>query len=92
MTVVMFQRMYLENNLKKSKTMVCTPGYIWVKLGEHLYKIQDTVEGATYREQKRFRVSCAECSVTVEKSYLNQHMASLHGLCIPQTRGVDEKG
>ena len=34
-TVVILQRITLETNLKKSKTMVCTPGYIWGKWGEH---------------------------------------------------------
>ena len=28
----------------------------------------------------------------VVKSYLKQHMSSQHGICVPQTRGVDEKG
>ena len=49
-------------------------------------------EGATFRERKRFRVSCTECGVRVKQSYLKQHMESLHGICAPQTRGVDEKG
>ena len=88
----MFQRMGLEMNLKNYKTMVCTPGYIWVKWGEQVYKIQSTGEGATYRERKRLRVSCADCGVTVARSYLKQHMMSLHGICAPQTRGVDDKG
>ena len=28
-TVEMFQRMVWEKSIEKSKTMVCTPGYIW---------------------------------------------------------------
>ena len=49
-------------------------------------------DGAISRERKRFWVSCTECGVTVKQSYLKQHMESLHGICVPQTRGVDDKG
>ena len=49
-------------------------------------------EGETFRERKRVMVSCAECGVTVAQSYLKQHVMILHGLCVPHTRGVDEKG
>ena len=49
-------------------------------------------EGATFRERKRFRVSCTECGVKAKQSYLKQHMESLHGICVPQMRGVDKKG
>ena len=49
-------------------------------------------EGATFRERKRFRVSCTECGVTVKQSYFKHHIESLHGICVPQTRGADEKG
>ena len=84
--------MGLETNINKSNTMVCTPGYIWGKWREHAYKIRVTREGATYRERKRLLVNCAEFGVMVPQSYIKQRMASLHGLCVPQTRGVDEKG
>ena len=35
---------------------------------------------------------CATYGVTVEASYLKAHMARSHGICVPQTRGVDEVG
>ena len=38
------------------------------------------------------RVSCTECGVTVEKFSLKQQMSIQHGICIPQTRGVENKG
>ena len=37
-------------------------------------------------------VSCTVCSVTVTESYLKIHMAIIHGICVSQTRGVDEVG
>ena len=91
-TVAMFRRMGLEMNLEKSKTMVFMPGYIWCKWEEHEYKRQAPGEGATCRERNMLRVSCSECAATVAQYYLKQHMTSLHGLCIPQTRGVDKNG
>ena len=49
-------------------------------------------EGATFREKKRIKVSCTKCGVTVAASYLERHMAWLHGICFPQTRGVNKLG
>ena len=46
--VATFQRMGLETNLENSKTMVCTPGFIWGKWGEHVYNRRANGEGATY--------------------------------------------
>ena len=37
-TVAMFCRMGLEDNLEKTKAMVCKPGFIWGKWGETAYK------------------------------------------------------
>ena len=37
-------------------------------------------------------VSCAKCGVTVAQLSLKQDMSSQHGICVPQTRGVNEKG
>ena len=37
-TVEMFRRVGLEKNLENTKTMVCTPGFIWGKWGEKAYK------------------------------------------------------
>ena len=34
-TVAMFRRIGLETNLENTKTMVCTPGFIWGNWGEH---------------------------------------------------------
>ena len=61
-------------------------------MGEQAYNWRVMGEGATLRERKRFRVSCTECGVTEKQSYLKQDMEILHGICVPQTRGIDEKG
>ena len=92
MTVTMFRQMGLEKNLEKAKAMVCTPGFIWGKWGELAYKRKATGGRETFRERKKTRVSQTVCGVTVVASYLNTHMSRSHGICVPQTRGVDEVG
>ena len=57
-----------------------------------MYKRRVTGEGSTFRESNRMRFSCTECYVTVAVSYLKAHMAQIHGICVPQMRGVDEVG
>ena len=49
-------------------------------------------ELANLRENKRMWVSFTEYGVTVVASPLKQHMAQIHGICIPHTRGVDKGG
>ena len=92
MTVAMFRRIGLEKNLENTKTMVCTPGFIWGKWGACSYKRQVTGEGYMFQYQNRLWVSWAECGVMVAQNSLKHHMSSQHRICIPQTRGVDEKG
>ena len=87
----MFRRLGLETNLEKTMTMVCTPGFVLHKWGEQAYKQQASGEGLTFWERKRLRVSYTECGMAVAQSYLKKHMASLHGIYVPQTRGVNEK-
>ena len=84
--------MGLEANLKKTKVVVCTPRFIWGNWGETAYKRRETGEGATFREQKKTRVSYNKYGVTVAVSYLKTHMAQIHAICVPQKRGVDEVG
>ena len=88
----MFRRMGLEDNLEKTKAMVCTPRFIWGKLEETAYKRRDTGEGATFREWKNTRVGCTMCGVMVASYYLKTHMARTHGIFIPQTRRFDKVG
>ena len=91
-TVAMLCSMGLEANLKKTKSMVCIPRLIWGKWGDTAYKRWETGEGATFREQKKTRVSYNKCGVTVAVSYLKTHMAQIHAICVLQKRGVSEVG
>ena len=84
--------MGLETNLYKTKAMVCTPGFIWGKVGGVAYKRGATGEVETSIEQKKARVRCAICDVIVVASYLKAHIVRSHGIYVPQTRGVDGVG
>ena len=88
----MFFRMELEKNIKNTKTMVCTPDFILGKWGDEAYKRRVIGEGATFWDKKRLRLGCTKYRVVVAKSSLKQNMTSQHGICVPQTRVVDEKG
>ena len=81
-TVEMLRRMRLNNNLEKTKSIVCTPGFICGKWGEKAYKRRAKGEGDNFREMKRTQVSCTECDVTVAASYIKKHMARMHGICV----------
>ena len=65
-TVAMFHRMGLLNNLKKTKAMICSFGFIWGDWKEAVYKQWLTGEGATFRDQKKTCLSCTKYGVTVE--------------------------
>ena len=61
MTVYMLRSLDLENNLDKTKAMICKPGFVWGHIGEAAYNRRATGEGATFLERKRTRISCSEC-------------------------------
>ena len=50
------------------------------------------VEGATFRERKRTRLSCAECGEGMLVSSLRHHMERSHSIVLAQTKGVDVRG
>ena len=51
-SLAMFQRMQLETNLDNNKALVCTPGYIYGKWSDAVYKQRYTGEWKTFRERK----------------------------------------
>ena len=91
-TVAMFLRMGLNTNLEKTKYMVCTPSFILCKCIEKAYKHRIMGEREILRQRKRTRLSCTKCGMTLAALYLKYHMARLHIICIPHTRGVKDGG
>ena len=49
-------------------------------------------KGATFWGCRRLQVNCAKCGVMIAESYLKQYMLIQHEICVPHTRGADEKG
>ena len=54
--------------------------------------ISDRQRGGGFRYQKKSRVSCTKCGVTVAASYLKTHMARIRVICVHQTRRVNAVG
>ena len=54
-----------DKDLKKTKAMVFTSGFVWRKWWGGAYKRQEKVEEENFREKKRLQVSCTKCGVTV---------------------------
>ena len=71
---IIFERVGLQENLNKTKAMICTPGFIWGKQGDEAYKRKATGEGPTFWERKRTRVSCEVCGGKMAASSLKHHM------------------
>ena len=90
--VMMFRRVGLDTNHKNTKYIVCTYVFVWGNWSEEAYKLRSTGEGSMFREGKRIRLSCTECGMNVAALSLKKHMARLHGICVPQTRGVNKVG
>ena len=56
--VRMFERVSLQTKLNKTKAVICTTGFIWIKRGDEVYKQRATGEGPIFPERKKNRVSC----------------------------------
>ena len=66
--VIVFERVGLQTNLIKTKSMVCTSGFIWGQHGVDAYTRRAMGEGPTFMERKRTRESCEECGGTMAAS------------------------
>ena len=49
-TIWMFYRSILYTNLGKTKSMTCTPGFVWGHMGKDKYKRWEMGEGAPFWE------------------------------------------
>ena len=94
MTVEMFRRIGLDANFDKTKVMVCMPGFFCggVGGGRHISDGRRVKGGGDSRERKNLLVIFTEFGVTVAASCIRSHIAQIHGIFVPQTRGVDKVG
>ena len=67
--VSMLERVGLQKNLGKTKSMVFTPGFIWGRQGTSTYKRRASGEGGTFRKWKKqieeCRGQCQHCPSTI---------------------------
>ena len=63
--MLVFDRVRRYMNLGKTKAMTCNPGFIWGYMVNDAYNWRMVREGGTFLEQKRTRVSCINCGVTM---------------------------
>ena len=85
--VRMFEMMVLKENFGGTKALVCNPGFIRGQQGTSAYKRREMVEGETFLERKRTRVSHEECGGTMLASYLCHRMERIHRIVLTQKGG-----
>jgi hypothetical protein len=77
--VSLFERVGLETNVKKMKTMICTLGQITTQLSTDSYYHRRHGYGTHTREQWGARtVECRQCQATMNANSLSRHLADLH--------------
>ncbi len=77
--VSLFERVGLETNVKKMKTMICPPDQIPTQLSTDSYYCRRHGYGTHTREQWGTRmVECRQCQITMNASSLSCYLADLH--------------
>ena len=90
--VGLFERVGLQTNTLKTKTMTCLPGYISGSLSDAAYKRRMTGEGDSYRARKRARINCPQCGKEMAHGSLPQHLLTQHGMIEDPTNWLDAPG
>ena len=90
--VWVFDRVGLYKNLYNTKSIICTPRFIWRHLFKGAYKQQVIGKGATFQEHIRVRVSCDDCRITMASSPLRNYMHSIHRRNLVHMREMDTQG
>ena len=84
-----FERFGLKKNLGKTKTMICTPGFILGQQRAEAYNRRATWEGTTLLERTRTRVSCKVCGGSMDACSLQNHTEIAHGRVLKQVRSMN---
>jgi len=77
--VALFRRAGLEINVKKTKVMMCHPGFIKTHFSDTRYKRRITGEGPSPQQLKKTAVTCPGCNKKMNKASLSVHMETIHG-------------
>jgi len=77
--VALFRRAGLEINVKKTKVMMCHPGFIKTHFSDARCKHRITGEGPSPQQLKKTDVACPRCNKKMNKTSLLAHMERIHG-------------
>ena len=75
-----FGRVVLMNNVAKSKTMTCQPGYIYAGMSEEDFSRRSKGEWGTYRERLRWFIPCPYYGLELTASSMMNNSRRLHGM------------
>ena len=81
-TIWMFYRSILYTNLGKTKSMTCTPGFVWGHMGKDKYKRREMGEGTTFWEYNCTRVIISKFSAIMTESSLRKNIEITHGMSL----------
>ena len=71
---VLFKRVGLKTNVKKTKAMTCQPANITDHVSDCAHSRGMTGQGQTCQERKRRRVVCPECNAPLAEASLKSHV------------------
>ncbi len=76
--VSLFKRVGQETNIKKTQSMICTPGRISTQLSTDSYRRRYSYGTHTREQWDARKVECRQCQTTMNASSLSRHLADLH--------------
>jgi hypothetical protein len=77
--VDLFERVGLNANTSKTKSMTCEPQPEQGPISDHAYKRRMTGYGFSYKTRQRRKVTCPTCDKEMAAGYLARHQREIHG-------------
>jgi hypothetical protein len=77
--VDLFERVGLNANTSKTKSMTCEPSPEQGPICDHAYKRRMTGYGFSYKTRQRRKVTCPACDKEMDAGYLARHQREIHG-------------
>jgi hypothetical protein len=81
--VELFQRMGLNTNTSKTKSLTCSPRSAKGHISIQAYKRRMDWDGPTHRDRQRRRSKCPVCQKGMAAGYLHVHLRQVHGKQVP---------
>jgi hypothetical protein len=77
--VNLFERVGLDANTSKTKSMTCDPRPKQSPISDHANKRRMTRYGFSYKTRQRRKVTCPTCDKEMAAGYLARHQREIHG-------------